>query len=200
MIANRDLKNMNIRAVPLMNLIMILKQKNAKRKKKSKKRLEELTSHYEQQQSDQEDEAKKEVHSISDGLALLHNKDEQKATAIFKIPDQSKIYGLSDQEKERAKELFRVYSIENHGEYKIIKFQYKNGDILPQNKEQAIYLLYSPYVKNNSTERLSSLEKSPLNELQKKAMYLKILGKIPRKIIEKKPDLEELKKKVAIVK
>ena len=89
------------------------------------------------------------------GLILLNNKEEQKAIAIFEIPDDSKIYALSDEEKELIKELFKVISVENSGQYKVIHFRYKDESVLPENKDQAIHLLYGPHLENNAADRPS---------------------------------------------
>lgn len=142
------------------------------KEEEERKKLEELRSRLEealqqerlQQQDSEEEKIEIEIHS---GLAFLHIKEEKRATAIFQIPDQSKIHDLTDQQKERARELFKVYSVENQGQYKVVKFQYKDASLLPQNREQAIYLLYSPYIKNKFAQSSTAL--SPLNELQKEA-------------------------------
>lgn len=181
-------------------------EKKAKEEEERKK-LEELRSRLEeallQERLQQEDTEKEKIEAeIHDSLALLHCKEEKRATAIFQIPDQSKVYDLTDQERERIKELFKVCSVENRGEYKVVKFQYKKVELLPQNREQAIYLLYSPHVKNKLIQSCPIL-KSPLNELQKNALdskqkekkSLTSAEKSAAVLLEVKKRLEENKKR-----
>lgn len=168
-------------------------QKKAKEEAERKK-LEELRSYIEELAQQEDGEKEKIEAEIHDNLALLHNKAEKRAIAIFQIPDQSKVYDLTDQEKERVKELFKVYSVENHGQYKVVKFRYKDTELLPQNREQAIYLLYSPYVKNKLTQFPSIL--SPLNELQEKALEKQKEKKVATKIDANKVTINEIKKRV----
>lgn len=166
------------------------------KEEQERKRLEELRSHVEEVAQQQESEKEKLEVETHDGLTLIHNKEEKRATAIFQIPDQSKIYDLTDQERERIKELFKVCSVENRGEYKVVKFQYKNAELLPQNREQAIYLLYSPHVKNKLIET-SSVLRSPLNEIQKDALdSIKKEKKLTPDIEKKTAFIHELKKRI----
>ena len=154
--------------------------------------LEELNSlaeNYSQKNLD------KESVPTEPGLILLNNKEEQKAIAIFEIPDDSKIYALSDEEKELIKELFEVISVENSGQYKVIHFRYKDESVLPENKDQAIHLLYGPHLENNAADRPSSTTNSTLSESQKKALSLKK----NQNISEILPDKKEVMKKVATV-
>ena len=107
---------------------------------------------------------------VSSHLALANNKEEKTATVIFEIPDKPQ-YILTQEEISRAKQMFQVYSCQNIGKYKIIHFHYQNRSLLPENNDQAIFLLYSPYLKNNPQESCSKEINCPLNEIQKKVMY-----------------------------
>ena len=104
-------------------------------------------------------------------FALVSNENAKDAIAIFTIPAQSKIYNLSQEEIEKVKELFKVLQIESCGNYKIIRFSYQDKSLLPETKEQALFLLYSPYIKNSQGPSYGPTEPSPLNDTQKKALY-----------------------------
>lgn len=105
-------------------------------------------------------------------LILLSNTEERTATAIFQIPSYSQIYSLTQEEVEQAKKNFKVYASETRGQHKIIHFSYTDKNLLPQTMEQAVFLLYSPYLKQNANSFPDIPPKPcPLNEAQKKVIY-----------------------------
>lgn len=122
------------------------------------------------------DQVQKSVKTIQAGLALLNNKQEKTAVAVFEIPNQSEQYILSDAQKERAKKMFEVFASHNSGPHKIIRFRYTDPNVLPETREQAIFFLYCPYIKMNLEElnNFSGRTDCPLNEAQKKIIYEKI--------------------------
>jgi|GEM_PF-5067683 len=107
----------------------------------------------------------------SDGLALLHNKEVQTATVVIKIPEQSELYALTNKEINNAKQAFQVFASSTHGQYKVIHFNYSDKNLLPENAKQAIFLLYSPYLKNQSANYNGPAPQCPLNQAQKNAIY-----------------------------
>jgi len=136
---------------------------------KKQEELKVLTDQYAKQHDSPSTEKAKATITANDGFALIDNKEEQVATAIFEVPDKSTLYALSEDEIIKAKELFQIQFAENKGTYKIVHFLYNDKNILPENKAQAIYLLYSPYLKNNETRyTANTLQANPLNEFQKK--------------------------------
>lgn len=108
------------------------------------------------------------------GLVIITDTKEQTATAIFEIPNTAKQYTLSDAEKERIKESVTVYAAENNGRHKIVKFSFKDPALLPKTKEQAIFLLYTPYTNTNHEQLQENKKDCPLDETQKKLLYAKI--------------------------
>lgn len=133
---------------------------------------------------------------IQNKFSLIKDTQKKEATAIFETPTKPQSYILSESEVEKTKTLFVVKSIESKGQFKVVKFQYFSEELLPENQEQAILLLYKPYLKNLLVQENLTLDelndylarcKNPLNDKQKKFL----LGK--RKELDAKT-LERQKK------
>ena len=112
--------------------------------------------------------------SIQNNLTLIKNEEQQEAVAIFEVPQEGSLHSLTQEEINRLKELFEVYECNNQGKYTILKFRYKNKNILPQNREQATILLYTPnYMEEDHEEKEIRRPRSEmyerLNEQQREA-------------------------------
>lgn len=100
----------------------------------------------------------KEILDTTEPLSLIKNVEEKRALAFIEMPQDNEIPILTFKEKQFLKELFQTHLIKRHGDKLIIAFTYQHEDLLPETKEQAIYLLLAAYY--------SDQDKVP-NELQK---------------------------------
>lgn len=113
--------------------------------------------------------------SIKKDFALICDQENKTAIAIFETPDQSSSYDLTEEEAEKAKKIFNVHSIENQGAYKIIRFKYQDARLLPENRAQALFLLYAPYLERPQiywpSPKPNPHKANPLNKEQINALY-----------------------------
>lgn len=94
-----------------------------------------------------------------DRFALINNPQAHEAIAFFEIPDGKQVYLLNEQEIERSRAQYKIQETETNGSYRIIKFQYENEILLPENQGEALSRLYFPNVIDGlKQEDLSSEE------------------------------------------
>jgi hypothetical protein len=110
---------------------------------------------------------------LKDDIYLQYNEKLKTAVAVFKMPEQSEIAPLTEEQSAKAMDLLRVYKVENINGYCSIMFDYDNAAILPESKEQAVLMLLVPRLKDayataNSEAASKSLEL--LNDQQKAAL------------------------------
>lgn len=115
---------------------------------------------------------------VKNGFAITVDQQSKSAVVAFEIPTQTQMPQLTEQEIKRAKEMFAVCKIETHGQCKVVTFRYGDEKLLPRNKEQAIFLLYSPYLKAIDAKKTLGIQatqsaKNPLNEAQAAVLYAK---------------------------
>lgn len=111
------------------------------------------------------------------------NHEEKRALAIFEIPKSTEVPNLNREDKERIKELFTLQSYQIIDGRVHIAFTYQDENLLPENKEEAIALLYAANCKNNENKNDLALE-DILNEKQAEALGKK---KNPATHISKNP-------------
>lgn len=110
---------------------------------------------------------------LKDDIYLQYNEKLKTAVVVFKMPEQSEIAPLTEEQSAKAMDLLRVYKVENINGYCSIMFDYDNAAILPESKEQAVLMLLVPRLKDayataNSESASKSLEL--LNDQQKAAL------------------------------
>ena len=105
------------------------------------------------------------LHTLTHDLAIVANQQQKYAYFIFKTPANPGEYHMTNAEKNIAYSIFpRGIGQEKDG-YTIAPAYYFDEQLFPENREQAIVLLSSPYVANNGIPK-----ECPLNELQKKVL------------------------------
>ena len=109
------------------------------------------------------------VLSESKTFFIATNPEEKRAGVIFEIPKSTEIPNLSPEDKVRLKELFTIYQVEKIGTRIGLAFTYKDENLLPEDKEQAILLLYAAYCKDEENDDVHAFE-DILNEKQAKAL------------------------------
>ncbi len=125
------------------------------------------------------------VRTSDNQVVVMVNEQNKTAIAVFEISAQMKPYTLTAQEITRAKEMFDVCKVETRGGCKVITFQYADKNLLPETKEQALFLLYSPYLRDLESPNYLAAQvlgsnglpiNSPLNKAQTNVVYAKDAG------------------------
>lgn len=112
----------------------------------------------------------KEILNSTEPITLLKNIEYKKGLAFFDLPKEGAIPLLSFEEKQLIKEYFKTYRIVKHGNKIVIAFTYKDNNLLPETKEQAIYLLLAAYISDQDKTRKELQNDGILNEKQAKAL------------------------------
>lgn len=125
----------------------------------------------------------------SDNYILLTYPEQNQAMAIFSDPEKSEIPVLTEMEIAYLKQLFPIHSVETRGNYKAIIFSYEESDLLPLNREQALYLLYASYTQDR--------KKNPQDLYnEKEILFEKEKIKHIRKSLAEKHNYQHMKAKV----
>lgn len=171
-------------------------QREEERKKEEELRAEAERYAREQNKAKAEADQEKIVTSVKD-LVLFHCEEKKNGIAIFDIPEQITVYNLTPEEIKRAKETFQIYEAEiTKSGHQVIKFRYSDERLLPENKDQAVLLLYRPYVINIDSAQQPIYTSSILNDAQKKEICGEIsqspeIIKLKAALLKKAVDYQE---------
>lgn len=125
----------------------------------------------------------KKILNSTEPVILLKNESEKRALAIIEMPKKEEIYTLDLEEKELVKELFQTHHVKRFGNKIVIAFTYKDDNLQPETKEQAIYLLLAAYIADQDKIRSEPPIDGILNEKQAKALDKKHYKSHPSKLL-----------------
>jgi hypothetical protein len=125
----------------------------------------------------------KKILNSTEPVILLKNESEKRALAIIEMPKKEEIHTLDLEEKELITELFQTHHVKRFGNKIVIAFTYKDDNLQPETKEQAIYLLLAAYIAYQDKIRSEPPIDGILNEKQAKALGKKHYKPHPSKLL-----------------